>query len=335
MTPSLQDFVAKWSASGAAERANKDAFLLELCDVLDVPRPSPTTGDAARDLYVFEKDAILPHEGGTTTIGKIDLYKDGAFILEAKQGSDPTSKKLGAAKRGTPAWAIAMNGAYGQALNYARTFDKPVPFLIGCDIGHCFDLYAAFDGSWNYRPFPDATRSRIHLRDLAAHKETLRRVFTDPFSLDPTRVSAKVTREVATHLAELAKQLEQAGHKADEIATFLMRCLFTMFAEDVGLLPAHIFTDAIEKLWLVSPRSFPGGIESLWRAMNEGGDFGFVGKLLRFNGGLFASPVALPLTKPHLELLLEAAKCDWADVEPAIFCTLLGAQHRSGSASEP
>jgi hypothetical protein len=320
---SLPDFVAKWSASGAAERANKDAFLIELCDVLDVPRPAPTTGDPARDTYVFEKDAILPHEGGTTTIGKIDLYKEGAFILEAKQGSDATSKKLGTAKRGTPAWAIAMNGAYGQALHYSRTFDRPVPFLVGCDIGHCFDLYAAFDGSWNYRPFPDATRSRLYLRDLEGHRETLRRVFTDPFGLDPSRVSAKVTREVATHLAELAKQLEHAGHKADEIATFLMRCLFTMFAEDVGLLPERIFTDAIEKLWLASPRSFPGGIESLWKAMNEGSAFGFVGKLLRFNGGLFASPTALPLTKPHLELLLEAAKCNWADVEPAIFGTLL------------
>ncbi len=323
MALSLPDFVAKWSASGAAERANKDAFLIELCDVLDVPRPSPTTGDPARDTYVFEKDAVFAHEGGTTTIGKVDLYKEGAFILEAKQGLDATSKKLGTAKRGTPAWAIALTGAYNQARNYARSFDKPVPFLIACDIGHCFDLYAAFDGSLAYRPFPDPVRSRIYLADLATHKETLHRVFTDPLSLDPARVSAKVTREVATHLAELARQLEDARHPPDAVATFLMRCIFTMFAEDVGLLPDRIFTDAIEKLWIESPRSFPVGIETLWRAMNDGGTFGFVGKLLRFNGGLFTQPSALPLTRAHLALLLEAAKCNWADVEPAIFGTLL------------
>jgi hypothetical protein len=95
MGPSLPDFVAKWSASGAAERANKDAFLLELCDVLDVPQPAPTTGDPLRDTYVFEKDAILPHEGGTTTIGKIDLYKEGAFILEAKQGVGGSLRSAG------------------------------------------------------------------------------------------------------------------------------------------------------------------------------------------------------------------------------------------------
>jgi hypothetical protein len=48
-----------------------------------------------------------------------------------------------------------------------------------------------------------------------------------------------------------------------------------------------------------------------------------VGKILKFNGGLFASPVALPLDRDALKLLLEAARCSWAGVEPAIFGTLL------------
>ena len=46
-------------------------------------------------------------------------------------------------------------------------------------------------------------------------------------------------------------------------------------------------------------------------------------KLLRFNGGLFAENDALPLTRPMLELLHEAAQSDWTDVEPAIFGTPL------------
>lgn len=33
-------FIKRWSESGASERANKDSFLLDLCDVLGVPRPS-------------------------------------------------------------------------------------------------------------------------------------------------------------------------------------------------------------------------------------------------------------------------------------------------------
>jgi hypothetical protein len=322
----LDAFISKWEASGAAERANKDAFLIDLCDVLGVPRPAPTTGDTEKDLYVFERDAKLSHEGGAVTIGKIDLYKSGAFILEAKQGSEAGAKKIGTAKRGTPAWNIAMNDAYGQALGYARSFDTPVPFLVACDIGHCFDLYAAFDGSWDYRPFPSAQAQRIYLRDLAneKHVDTLRKVFTDPHGLDPSKHAAKITREVAGYLANLAKKLEGEGHPQELVATFLMRCLFTMFAEDVGLLPENAFTNALEKFWIPSPASFPGGIESLWRTMNEGGHlFGVVGKILRFNGGLFKSPMPLPLDDHALRLLLLAAKCDWSDVEPAIFGTLI------------
>ncbi len=83
-------------------------------------------------------------EGEAPAHGRIDLYKEGCFLLEAKQGSSAASRKIGTAKRGTPAWNIAMQDAFGQALGYAKTFDTPPPFLVACDIGHCFDLYAAF-----------------------------------------------------------------------------------------------------------------------------------------------------------------------------------------------
>ena len=54
----LDAFIEHWSKSGASERANKDSFLVDLCDAIEVPRPDPNTGDPARDLYVFERDAI-------------------------------------------------------------------------------------------------------------------------------------------------------------------------------------------------------------------------------------------------------------------------------------
>ena len=237
---SLESFITKWAASGAAERANKDSFLRDLCDILDVPHPDPTTGDPDRDKYVFERDALLPHEGGTTTVGKIDLYKHECFVLEAKQGSQSGAKKLGTAKRETPAWNIAMKDAYGQAIGYARAFDKPVPFLVVADLGYCFDLYAAFDGSWDYRPYPNAQNNRLFLKDLGKHTDVLRKLFLAPHELDPSKHAAKVTREIATYIANLAKKLEADKHPPEAVATFLMRCLFTMFAEDVGLLKKHV-----------------------------------------------------------------------------------------------
>ena len=139
-----------------------------------------------------------------------------------------------------------MKEAYGQALGYARSFDRPEPFIIVCDIGHCFDLYATFDGTWNYRPFPNAQAGRLFLRDLAEHAghppPRIRRA-AGPRSVEAR--GAKVTREVAAHLAELAKKLEDDGNNQELVAQFLMRCLFTMFAEDVGLLPeAHLHQGA-------------------------------------------------------------------------------------------
>lgn len=72
---------------------------------------NPTTSDPEKDRYVFEADARLWHEGGSPHIGKIDLHKQGCFILEAKQGSDQGSKKLGTATRGTPQWLMEMQKA--------------------------------------------------------------------------------------------------------------------------------------------------------------------------------------------------------------------------------
>ena len=304
MTAHLADFLARWRASGAEERANADLFFTELCDAIDVPRPNPKTGDPSRD-----------------------VSRQGCFILAAKAAQDRTRSDK--AKRGTPAWEEAMNDARGLALGHARRMDRPPRFLVIADLGYCFDLYASFDGSDQYRPFPNARASRLFFGDLASHTPLLRAVFTDPMQLDPSRQSAKVTREVAAHLAVLAQKLENAGHGAEAVATFLMRCLGTMFAEAFGLLPTYpdskngLFTGALERLWKPSPHSFPGGIEALWRAMNAGSDFGVAGKLLRFNGGMFANPTSLPLTEEHLGLLLDAAKCNGANVEPAIFGTLL------------
>ena len=99
-------------------------------------------------------------------------------------------------------------------------------------------------------PFPDPKSHRIrwtHLAD-AEIRERLRQVWTDPLSLDPARRSARVTREIAAKLAELAKSLEAAGHHADDVAQFLMRCLFTMFAEDVELLPRESFRNLLHSL---------------------------------------------------------------------------------------
>ncbi len=307
------EFLERWRHAGAAERANKDSFLAELCDVLEVERPLPKTNDPEKDRYVFEKDVARSREDGTS-IGRIDLFRAGCFVLEAKQ--------VDAAKRETPAWQQAMNDALGQALGYARSLPQPPPFVVVCDIGHCFDLHASFDGSGAYRPFPDGFKKRLYFKDLEQHLDTLRALWLDPLGLDPARRQSKITREIAAKLAVLARELEGSGQDPRRVAEFLMRCLFTMFAEDVGLLPEKLFSKYLHEYWLPNPPSFPGGVGALWRDMNEGRETA-AGKLLRFNGGLFADQQAIALTKKQLEHLAEAAESNWAEVDPSIFGTLL------------
>jgi len=59
MVQNLDSFIAKWPAVGPAERANKDLFLAELCAVLGVPEPNPSTTDPERETYVFERKVKL------------------------------------------------------------------------------------------------------------------------------------------------------------------------------------------------------------------------------------------------------------------------------------
>ena len=85
------------------------------------------------------------------------------------------------------------------------------------DVGHTIELYSDFTRQGRtYIPFPDALTHRIKLRDLADEtiRERLRLVWTDPLGLDPSRRSAKVTREVAERLAKLAQSLEAVGIRA-------------------------------------------------------------------------------------------------------------------------
>ncbi|HEX8184049.1 MAG TPA: DNA methyltransferase, partial [Blastocatellia bacterium] len=337
----VRGFIKRWADSGAAERANYQLFLSELCDALEVPRPNPARADDKANDYVFERVVTFHYPDGTTSTGRIDLYKQGCFVLEAKQGSNreksaaetaskPRQKtKRGTAVRGTRKWDDAMLAARGQAEQYVRALpagEGNPPFLVVVDVGHSIDLYSDFTRSGKtYVPFPDARSHRIRLEQLAdeAYRERLKLVWTDPLALDPARRSARVTRDVAARLARLAKSLEESGHAPEAVAAFLMRSIFTMFAEDVKLIPEGGFTNLLERL-RERVEIFPKMVRSLWQNMNEGGFSVILERdLLRFNGGLFESADALPINAAQLDLLIEASRADWKDVEPAIFGTLL------------
>ena len=179
---SVTEFIGRWKASGASERANYQLFLAELCDVLEVPRPTPSGPVEEENQYVFEKSVTFKHGDGTTSIGRIDLYKRGCFVLEAKQGANPDHvhiilpeptprrRKTGHGRRGSAQWDHALVAARSQAEQYAKALPAVEgwpPFLIVVDVGHCIELYADFSLQGKaYLQFPNAQgpeRDRVSL----------------------------------------------------------------------------------------------------------------------------------------------------------------------------
>ena len=236
--------------------------------------------------------------------------------------------KAGTATRGTRGWDSAMRAAKRQAEDYARALPKEhgwPPFVLVVDVGYVIEVYADFSGQGkNYAQFPDRAGYSIPLDGLRDPeiRARLRAIWTEPQSLDPARRSAEVTRDIAERLALIARSLE-GKHDAKEVAEFLMRCLFTMFAEDVGLLPKRGFEKLLERM-VETPQHFAPALESLWQVMDEGGYAAHLNETVkRFNGALFRNRKAIALAKEQIRELRIAASRDWREVEPAIFGTLL------------
>ena len=320
----VDEFLKRWKGNTGSERANFQSFMRDLCSLLDLPHPNPGEGDTIQNAYVFERFISAARVDGNTDNRYIDLYRRDCFVLEGKQ----TGKELASRSQQN-----AVNAAVAQAERYIRGLPQEEvehgrpPFIVIVDVGNAIYTYSEFTRTGgNYVPFPDPRHYEIRLEDL--HKpeiqERLRKLWLTPNQLDPSKHAARVTREVSAKLAELAKSLEHSGYDVERVASFLKRCLFTMFAEDVELLPKSSFHDLLVDIKDRNPEAFPQAVKGLWETMNAGGySERLMQTVKRFNGGLFKGIDPISLNAQQIQLLIDAAKADWRFVEPAIFGTLL------------
>jgi hypothetical protein len=338
-------FIERWRGVSASELSTAQSFVIGLCGWLGVAPPHATPEQD----YLFERPVTFLHGNGSTSAGRIDCYRRGHFVLEAKK------LKAGAHTKG---FDDGMLRARSQGEGYARALpaaEGRPPFVLVVDVGTVIEVYAEFSRSGGtYTPFPDPRSHRIGLADLARPdiRERLRLIWTDPERLNPARISAEVTRDVAALLAALANSLEsdpatvsnpqshqniQSNQAIDHVkpaqvapetvASFLTRCLFSMFAEDVELLPKGAFLGLL-KTYRDDPATLQQMLRILWADMDTGGFSAALAKpVLHFNGKLFKQPNAdgysLLLNAAQIDLLIQAAQANWREVEPAIFGTLL------------
>jgi hypothetical protein len=209
-----------------------------------------------------------------------------------------------------------LKAAYQQLLQYREALDNP-PLLVVCDLER-FEVHTNFTN----------TPANIHrfdlerlLQDPAEPLRLLRAVMQHPEELRPGTTRDELTAEAANQFASLAERLRGRGHDPHEVAHFLNKLLFCMFAEDAGLLPAEL----LERLAAAArsdPSVFSEGLAELFATMSgKGGRFG-VERIAWFNGGLFDGGAVLPLGGDEIALVERVSRLDWSQVEPAIFGTL-------------
>jgi len=291
LTP--QAFAAKWRGVTTSERASAQSHFTDLCRLLG--EPTPHEADPTGSQYAFEK-AVSKAAGGD---GFADVWKKDFFGWEYK------------GKRRD------LKAAYLQLLGYREDLSNP-PLLVVSDLD-TIEIRTNFTGL-------SPKLYTVTLDDLAADDPSdalaiLRALFTAPDELRPRIEPAQITEKAARHFAELAQSLRSRGHDPDEVAHFLDRILFCLFAEDAGLLPR----DILQRLSAASRgRSdvFSNSLGELFEKMShDGGLFG-TEEIDWFNGGLFDTGNVIPLTGTEITTLLEVGKLNWALIEPAIFGTL-------------
>jgi type II restriction/modification system DNA methylase subunit YeeA len=208
-------------------------------------------------------------------------------------------------KRGSFSWEYKgkhkdLKAAYVQLQQYSVALENP-PLLVVCDMER-FRIHTNWTNT--VQEIYDFTLDDLH----------------DPERLKPGKTRQMLTEEAAEQFASLAQRLRARGHDPQVVAHFINRLVFCMFAEDIGLLPNHMFSRMLEHA-VERPTEFVELAQDLFRAMQSGGRVGFE-HVEWFNGGLFDTNGALSLDSQEAVLVLKASRLDWSDIDPSIFGTL-------------
>ena len=287
MTP--YEFITKWRASALKERSASQEHFIDLCRLLG--EPTPAEADPSGETYCFERGARKDTGGD----GWADVWKRHHFAWEYK------------GRRAD------LDAAFEQLRQYSLALENP-PLLIVSDMRRL-----RIRTNWTN------SVSQTHefgLDDLAdaATRDRLKWAFSNPERLRPGETRQSLTERVAASFATVAQALRERGHEPQAVAHFVNRLVFCMFADDVGLLPDHLFTRMLRQTQR-APESFPDLAGDLFRGMASGGRIGFEA-VEWFNGGLFDDGAALPLEKSDIETVLAASDLDWSEIDPSILGTL-------------
>lgn len=284
---SLSEFAASWGGYEGTERAEAQTFLNELLACYGTDR---------REVARFEQ---------LSPAGFMDMVWAGVCIVEMKRPSE--AKNLPAHRQ--------------QALDYwtgAGTPEAPAPRWVVLCAFHEFEI-------WEPGAVFTQPRAVFPLTELPDHMDAL--LFLagqEPVFL---RTQAELTREAADCVTQMLAALqERRAGDPEMLRDFALQCVWCMFAEDLQMLPSHLFTRVVDQLLQHPERSSADDLGLLFQYLDEPGlgpEHGLYVGTPYADGALFAKPGVVHLDRNELELLREACDFPWHRVEPAIFGSLL------------
>jgi hypothetical protein len=295
----LQAFVAQWRNYQGTELEGAQDFLRGLLGCYEVEAP-PGKLFEQHPVKIAKKapQATLfgEPEARTFTAERMDMYLPKVCVWEMKNPREADLQKH-----------------HAQILGYwARTRPR---YMVLSNFRQIW-IYDTDDDDGQLRPklcFP--------LAELPARGDAL--VFLRGEEPDLLSRSERVTSDVAGLLGRMMREvIDQASdpeRAREQIAKFVLECVFAMFAEDTELIAPGLFTSVMKRA------DESGDLRDVWALFDDFGNA--IAKERRHaaapyvNGPLFDRQAPrLTLTPAHLHDLYAAARdFDWQGVRPEIF----------------
>ncbi|MGH3050044.1 MAG: type IIL restriction-modification enzyme MmeI, partial [Gaiellaceae bacterium] len=265
----LAEFAARWGGYQGSERAEAQTFLNQLLSCYGVDRQAA----GAR----FE-DARAG--------GFMDMFWPGVCIVEMKRPSE----------------ADRLANHRQQALEYwqrSGTPSSPAPRYVVLCAFHRFEV-------WEPGAVYTEPRAVVDLVDLPDQLDVLNFLAGrhPVFGV----ANADVTREAVALVTEVFQRLqERKAAGLDELRDFVLQSVWAMFAEDLHMLPSHLFTRVLQVLLEDPSRSSADDLGRLFEYLATPGprpEHGLYEGTPYANGSLFTKPARVHLDAEEVEMLL-------------------------------
>ena len=286
----LVKLVKKWGTYTGSEKAEAQTFLNQLFDAYGSDRL-----EVGAQFEAFKSSA-----------GFMDLHWPGVCIVEMKAPHINVSSAREQVKR------------YWEESAEEDSETPAAQWVVLCNFRE-FEI-------WEPGRFPKAPRAAFRLDELPSRYEAM--MFLAGTNQRPNFAERhkELTTKAADQVGDVYLSLiDRNAGPPDEIIRFIMQSVWTMFAEELGLLDGSPFKNTIAQL-LTNPEESAQKLGFLFKVLNQKGDrhrTGILAGTRYVNGELFADPAWIELNAEELRLLSEASAYDWGKIEPTIFGSLM------------